>query len=411
MKRLLALALLAFGHFCAAQVKVNLSPVARQTFVDNSGSPCAGCKLYSYVAGTTTPLATYTDSGGVSQNTNPITLDVAGGANIWIASASTYKFVLKDSLGTTQWTVDNISGGAGGSSVPCNSAYAVPYVNSAATALTCDPVITINPNEHSLNIGGTITGPYFSLHNMGTIPASWTFDVTTPATALASLGTIPFSSLPNLSPDSVLMNATNTVGSPSGKSLPSGCTNGVNYSTATHTWTCITAATVPLSNLAAQSADTVVMNATGGSASPTAVPLPSGCTNGINYNASTHSWSCIASTPLTCSPSTPSSPPWSCYSISADGQIDQFGVVLAGTTSNTIQTVSITFPTAFSTFQELTVSGGGQADGTDNAYSVFHRGLSSTGATAVIRCSVNIGGSGCTSISQQVPVNWHAKGK
>ena len=49
-----------------------------------------------------------------------------------------------------------------------------------------------------------------------------------------------------------------------------------------------------LSNLAAQAADTVVMNATGGSASPTAVAMPT-CTSGADlYNTSTHSWSCVS---------------------------------------------------------------------------------------------------------------------
>ena len=42
----------------------------------------------------------------------------------------------------------------------------------------------------------------------------------------------------------------------------------------------------------AQAADTVVQNATGGSAAPTAVAMPSGCTTGVNYSTSTHMWTC-----------------------------------------------------------------------------------------------------------------------
>lgn len=50
---------------------------------------------------------------------------------------------------------------------------------------------------------------------------------------------------------------------------------------------------VPLSSLATQAADTVDMNATGGSASPTAVAMPT-CTSGADlYNTTTHSWSCV----------------------------------------------------------------------------------------------------------------------
>ena len=51
---------------------------------------------------------------------------------------------------------------------------------------------------------------------------------------------------------------------------------------------------IALSALATQAADTVDMNATAGSASPTAVAMPT-CTSGADlYNTSTHSWSCTA---------------------------------------------------------------------------------------------------------------------
>lgn len=46
--------------------------------------------------------------------------------------------------------------------------------------------------------------------------------------------------------------------------------------------------------LATEAADTVVMNATGGTAAPTPVVMPT-CTTGANlYNTSTHSWSCVS---------------------------------------------------------------------------------------------------------------------
>lgn len=58
-------------------------------------------------------------------------------------------------------------------------------------------------------------------------------------------------------------------------------------------------AAIALSKLATQAADTVDMNATGGSAVPTAVALPTsgtngcaGATNALTYNTSTHAWGC-----------------------------------------------------------------------------------------------------------------------
>ena len=46
------------------------APVGRQQFFSNTGVPLSGGKLYTYVAGTTTPLATYTDVGLSVANPN-----------------------------------------------------------------------------------------------------------------------------------------------------------------------------------------------------------------------------------------------------------------------------------------------------------------------------------------------------
>lgn len=89
-----------------------LSPVFRQRFFDSNGDPLAGGKVYTYVAGTTTPKATYTDSTGSSANTNPIILDANGECDIWMGSGY-YKIVLKNSADVTQWTVDLVTSSTG----------------------------------------------------------------------------------------------------------------------------------------------------------------------------------------------------------------------------------------------------------------------------------------------------------
>jgi hypothetical protein len=86
----------------------SLSPPPKLQFFDANGAPLAGGQLYTYAAGTTTPLASYTDSTGVSANTNPIILDSRGEANVWLGTAS-YKLALYTSAGVLIWTVDNIS--------------------------------------------------------------------------------------------------------------------------------------------------------------------------------------------------------------------------------------------------------------------------------------------------------------
>ena len=94
---------------------VNLSPVGgvAAQFFTNTGAVLTGGKLYTYAAGTTTPLATYTTSAGTVARTNPVVLDAAGrvpdSGEIWITPAS-YKFVLKDANDVLIATYDNIFG-------------------------------------------------------------------------------------------------------------------------------------------------------------------------------------------------------------------------------------------------------------------------------------------------------------
>ena len=93
---------------------VILSPLAGAgwQFFDDNGDPLTGGLLYTYAAGTTTPLASYTDSTGATANTNPIVLDSAGrvAGEVWLTTGSNYKFVLQTSAGVTIWTNDNIAG-------------------------------------------------------------------------------------------------------------------------------------------------------------------------------------------------------------------------------------------------------------------------------------------------------------
>jgi len=92
---------------------VNLSPIGNgQQFFDNNGIPLNGGLLYTYQAGSTTPLTTYTDINGTIANANPVVLDSAGRSSneIWLTYGLNYKFVLKTSAGVTIGTYDNIYG-------------------------------------------------------------------------------------------------------------------------------------------------------------------------------------------------------------------------------------------------------------------------------------------------------------
>lgn len=86
-----------------------LAPQPKAQFFDASGSPLVGGKVFTYAAGTTTPLETYTSESAVTPNTNPVILDSRGECDLWFSPASSYKVVLKSATDALQWTVDNIS--------------------------------------------------------------------------------------------------------------------------------------------------------------------------------------------------------------------------------------------------------------------------------------------------------------
>jgi len=92
---------------------VNLSPIGNgQQFFDNTGLPLNGGLIYTYQAGSSTPLATYTDINGTVANANPIVLDSSGrvSTEIWLTYGYYYKFVVKTSAGVTLGTYDNLYG-------------------------------------------------------------------------------------------------------------------------------------------------------------------------------------------------------------------------------------------------------------------------------------------------------------
>lgn len=106
------------------------APQPETQWFGSNGRPLAGGKLCAYAAGTSTPLATYTDSTAGTPNTNPVILDVGGRASVWIGP-QLYKFVLRSggdstcTTGNVEWTQDNVSD---------TTLYFVNYVKNVGTA-------------------------------------------------------------------------------------------------------------------------------------------------------------------------------------------------------------------------------------------------------------------------------------
>jgi len=78
------------------------------TGIDTNGDPVNGGKLHTYAAGTTTAQTTYSDVNLTVANANPVVLDSAGRATVFVSAGSSFKYVLKDSADVTLWTADNI---------------------------------------------------------------------------------------------------------------------------------------------------------------------------------------------------------------------------------------------------------------------------------------------------------------
>ena len=97
-------------------VTLSLFAGAGAQFFDNNGTILSGGKIYTYLAGTTTPLAVYTTNSQNAFHTNPIILDSAGrvpsGGEIWLQLGIGYKFVLKTSTDVLIATYDNIPSSA-----------------------------------------------------------------------------------------------------------------------------------------------------------------------------------------------------------------------------------------------------------------------------------------------------------
>ncbi len=166
-----------------AQTKAPIPFIKNQWFT-STGVVAAGYKLCTYAAGTTTPATTYSTSTGTS-NTNPVTLDTAGRANVFL-DASAYKFILYApgtgntcngaNVGTAIWTEDNIAGYAT-TYIPA-SPLALAYGGTANTTgvrsditfgATGSPTCSVPGAQSWLNAGGSAIAasegaaiPYFS---------------------------------------------------------------------------------------------------------------------------------------------------------------------------------------------------------------------------------------------------------
>jgi hypothetical protein len=121
-----------------AQTTVSLIPIPLFPSFSNTGAVNSNGFVYTYVTGTSTPLATYTDYTGATQNTNPIQLngagfpETSGGSQvaIWVAAGIPYRIVVQNSAHVQQYVIDGIIGSA----IQPVTIIGAPSVSSSGTA-------------------------------------------------------------------------------------------------------------------------------------------------------------------------------------------------------------------------------------------------------------------------------------
>lgn len=93
-----------------------LSPIGNEQQSDSNGAPVSGALINTYLAGTTTPVVTYSDAAGVTPQANPIVCNSAGypASPIYILGGQAIKMVFTTSVasGASAYrpAVDNIQG-------------------------------------------------------------------------------------------------------------------------------------------------------------------------------------------------------------------------------------------------------------------------------------------------------------
>ena len=135
-------------------MSANLAPIVNAQFLNLQGIVLAGGKISTYLAGTTTPAPTYTDSTQQTQNANPIVLNAAGlpPNEIWIPAGTQYKFVITDASNNPIVTYDNISG--------------INDVSSTASQWTPIGATPTYVSSNSFTVSGNLTGTFANLRRI-----------------------------------------------------------------------------------------------------------------------------------------------------------------------------------------------------------------------------------------------------
>lgn len=206
-------------------------------FFNNQGIVLSGGKINTYLAGSTTPQATWTDSTQLVQNANPIILDstgrIPGSGEMWLQSGIAYKLVVTDSANNVIGTWDNISGindiGALGATEWVATGLTPSFVNSTTFTVPGNQT-TAFPTDQRIQYlvsagtgyGYVLSSTFTSLTTIVIVPDSTVLDAGL-STVNVSILKAAHTSVPEQHPQ---MNATVTVASAA--TTPIGAANSLS---------------------------------------------------------------------------------------------------------------------------------------------------------------------------------------
>jgi len=210
MKKLALLLCLILGLSLSAyaQTSVGLMPIPHPQFFSQTGEPLAGCKIFTYISGTSTPLGTFFDNAGTIPNPNPVTCDAGGFVSIWLIAGDTYRILVQDQFGVQQYIIDGVVGIGGGSlnlfSTP-NTWTAFQTFSGGASinggnltgTFTGNPAFSGTPGFTTFSISNTTTIPnlnaqFWSGYQLLGSPSNGMVPV------LSSIGTATWNTLPSI---------------------------------------------------------------------------------------------------------------------------------------------------------------------------------------------------------------------
>lgn len=142
---------------------------------DADGIPYRGGLLYTLATGGTWPtnaLATYQDGAGLVLNANPVVLDSAGRAVVYLQNGQNYKLIFTTATGTVIWTRDPVSSVGVGVAIPAS----VPNGGTGQVSFTAGAILRGNGTGALVaNTDLTFASNILTVNGSVALPNSGTF--------------------------------------------------------------------------------------------------------------------------------------------------------------------------------------------------------------------------------------------